>query len=113
MIASAEEPGAYGETLLRPGSPIGAPLLERLASLVLASMVVELQRWTIPWLVDALRSAGFVRATQHAGDLARAVARWLIAAGGAEATAQYFGMTRSLGEAAFTLPGEEMVSAIR
>ena len=115
LIASAEEPRAYGETRLRPGSPIGAPLLERLAPLARASMVVELQRWTTPWLVDALQSAGFheVRATQHAGDLARAVARRLIAAGGAEAAAQHFGMTRSLGEAASTLPGEEMVSAIR
>jgi SAM-dependent methyltransferase len=116
LIASAEEPRAYGETLLRAGSPLGMPLLERLAPLARASMVVELRRWTTPWLVDALGAAGFrgVRPTQHAGDLARAVARRLVASGEIDAVAQYFEvLTRALGEAAGTLPGEEMVTAIR
>ncbi len=116
LIASAEEPRAYGETLLRGGSPLGVPLLERLAPLALASMVVELRRWTTPWLVEALRAAGFrdVRATQHAGDLARAVARRLVASGDIDAVAGRFEvLTRALGEAAGTLPGEEMVTAIR
>lgn len=116
LIASAEEPMAYGETLLRTGSPLGVPLLERLAPLALASLVVELRRWTTPWLVEALWAAGFrdVRATQHAGDLARAVARRLVASGDIDAVAgQFEVLTRALGEAAGTLPGEEMVTAIR
>lgn len=116
LIASADEPRAYGETLLRPGSPLGIPLFERLAPLARASMVVELRRWTTLWLVEALRAAGFrdVRATQHAGDLARAVARRLIASGGAENAAKEFeALTRALGEAAAALPGEEMVTAVR
>ena len=116
LIASAEEPRAYGETLLRAGSLLGAPLLELLAPLARASMVVELRRWTTPWLVEALRAAGFrdVRATQHAGDLARAVARRLVASGDIDAVAgQFEVLTRALGEAAGTLPGEEMVTAIR
>ena len=116
LIASAEEPRAYGETLLRAGSPLGAPLLERLAPLAQASMVVELRRWTTPWLVEALRAAGFrdVRATQHAGDRARAVARRLVASGEIEAVSGEFeALTRALGEAAASLPGEEMVTAVR
>jgi ubiquinone/menaquinone biosynthesis C-methylase UbiE len=116
LIASADEPRAYGETLLRKDSPLGAPLLGRLAPLALASMVVELRRWTTPWLVEALRAAGFgdVRASQHAGDLARAVARRLIASGDIDAVAEDFAvLTRALGEAAASLPGEEMVTAIR
>ncbi|MBM4410348.1 MAG: class I SAM-dependent methyltransferase [Chloroflexi bacterium] len=116
LIASAAEPRAYGETLLRAGSPIGEPLLERLASMASASLVVELRRWTTPWLMGALQSAGFrdVRATQHPGDLARMVARRLIASGGIDAAAMEFDvLTRVLGEAAASLPGEEMVTAVR
>lgn len=116
LIASAEEARAYGETLLRPGSPLGAALLERLAPLATASMVVELHRWTTPWLVEALGAAGFrdVRATQHAGDLARAVARRLVVAGVIDGVAgQFDALTRAIGEAAASLPGEEMVTAVR
>ncbi len=116
LIASAGEPRAYGETLLRSGSSLGMLLLERLAPLARASMVVELRRWTTPGLVEALRAAGFgeVRATQHPGDLARAVARRLVAAGEMEAVAGDFRtLTRALGEAAALFPGEEMVTAIR
>lgn len=116
LIASAEEPRAYGETLLRAGSSLGVPLLERLAPLARASMVVELRRWTTPWLVEALRTAGFrgVRATQHPGDLARAVARRLIASGGLAVVAGEFEtLTRALGEAAESLPGKEMATAVR
>ena len=116
LIASAQEPRAYGETLLRAGSPLGVPLLERLAPLARASMVVELRRWTTPWLVEALRAAGFreVRSTQHAGDLARAVARRLVASGEIDAVTVGFDvLTRALGEAAGTLHGEDMVTAVR
>ncbi len=116
LIASAEEPRAYGETLLLAGSPLGAPLLGRLAPLARASMVVELRRWTTPWLAEGLGAAGFrdVRATQHAGDLARAVARRLIASGGIDAVSGEFEiLTRAFGEAAASLPGGEMVTAVR
>lgn len=116
LAASAGEPRAYGETLLRPGSPLGVPLLERLAPLARASLAVEVRRWTTPWLAEALVGAGFreVRPTQHAGDLARAVARRLVAGGAVEAVAGTFEvLTRAIGEAAASLPGEEMVTAVR
>lgn len=116
LIASAGEPRAYGETLLRAGSSLGMSLLERFAPHARASMVVELQRWTTPWLVAALHAAGFhdVRATQHAGDLARAVARRLLANGEMDAAARDFStLTRTLGESAALLAGEEMVTAVR
>lgn len=97
-------------------SPLGVPLLERLAPLARRSLVVELRRWTTAWLVAALRAAGFreVRATAHPGDLARLVARGLIARGEAEALAPHFSaITRALGEAFAQQRGESMVTVIR
>lgn len=116
LIASAEAPRAYGETLLEAGSPLGVPLLERLAPYALRSMRVTLHRWTTAWLVEALRATGFreVRATVHSGDLARGVARGLLARGEVDALAPHFGaLTRALGEAAARQPGESMVTAVR
>ncbi len=116
LIASAKEPRAYGETLLRTGSLLGEPLFARLAPLATASLVVESQRWTTAWLVDALRAAGFreVRATAHAGDLARAIARRLVAGRNMAAVAPQFDtLTQAIGAAAASLPGSEMVTAIR
>ena len=116
LVASADARRAYGETLVDAASPLGVPLLERLAPLARTSLVVELRRWTTEWLVDALRGAGFreVRATVHTGDLARLVGRQLIARGEAEALAPHFAaITRALGESAAQQPGESMVTAIR
>ncbi|MSQ42573.1 MAG: class I SAM-dependent methyltransferase [Dehalococcoidia bacterium] len=116
LVLAAAAPRAYGETLLTPGSPLGVPLLERLAPFARRSLVVGLRRWTTGWLVEALRGAGFaeVRATMHAGDLARAVARRLIASGDLDAAAPRFAvLTRAFGEAAARAPGESMVTAIR
>lgn len=116
LVAAAAAPHAYGETLLTPGSPLGAPLLERLAPHALRSCAVALRRWTTPWLVEALRAAGFaeVRATAHAGDLARAFARALRDAGELEAAAPRFdALTRELGRAAAATPGDAMVTAVR
>ena len=116
LVASADARRAYGETLVDADSPLGAPLLERLAPLARRSLVVELRRWTTDWIVEALRAAGFsdVRATVHTGDLARLFARPLIARGEAEALAPHFdAITRALGEAAARQPGESMVTAVR
>ena len=116
LVASADARRAYGETLVDADSPLGVPLLERLAPLARRSFVVELRRWTTDWLVEALRTAGFrdVRATVHTGDLARLFARPLIARGEADALAPHFeAITRALGEAAAQQPGESMVTAIR
>lgn len=116
LVASADVPRAYGETLVDAASPLGMPLLDRLAPLALRSLVVELRRWTTDWLIAALRAAGFreVRATVHTGDLARIVGRRLIARGEAEALAPHFAaITRALGEASAQHPGESMVTAIR
>ncbi len=116
LIASADAPRAYGETLLTRRSPLGAPLLERLVPFARRSFVIDLHRWTTAWLVEALRHAGFsdVRATVHTGDLARAFARGAIARGEVDALAPHFdAITRALGEAASRQPGESMVTAIR
>ncbi|MSQ30530.1 MAG: class I SAM-dependent methyltransferase [Dehalococcoidia bacterium] len=116
LVASADAPRAYGETLLTRRSPLGAPLLRHLAPFARRSYVVELHRWTTAWLVQALRRAGFaeVRATVHAGDLARSFARAAIARGDLDALAPHFEViTRALGEAAAQQPGESMVTAVR
>lgn len=116
LVASADARRAYGETLIDADSPLGVPLLERLAPFARASLTVELHRWTTDWLTEALRRAGFreVRATVHTGDLARLFARGLIARGEAEALAPHFAaITRALGEAAAQQPGESMVTAVR
>jgi len=116
LIASADAPRAYGETLLQAGSSLGTPLLERLAPLAERSLSVELHRWTTGWLVEALRAAGFaeVRATVHPGDLARRFARDLIARGEMPSFAPLFEpATRALGVAAAAQPGDGMVTAVR
>lgn len=116
LVASADAPRAYGETLLEHGSPLGVPLLEALAPHALRSMRVTLHRWTTPWLVEVLRDAGFreVRATVHSGDLARQFARRLRAQGGPTVDmARFESLTRALGEAAARQPGESMVTAVR
>ena len=116
LVASADAPRAYGETLLTRRSSLGAPLLHRLAPFARRSYVVELHRWSTAWLVEALRRAGFadVRATAHAGDLARSFARAAIARGDLDALAPHFdAITRALSEAAARQPGESMVMAVR
>jgi SAM-dependent methyltransferase len=116
LVASADARRAYGETLVDADSPLGVPLLERLAPFARQSLTVELRRWTTDWLIEALRRAGFrdVRATVHTGDLARLVGRALIARGEAEALAPHFDtLTRALGEAVAQQPGESMLTAIR
>lgn len=116
LIAAADAPRAYGETLLSDGSPLGVPLIERLAPFATRSRMVETRRWTTPWLVDALERAGFadVRATAHPGELARRVVRALHADGSFDAIAPHFdALTRALGAAAAHTPGEEMVLAVR
>ncbi|MSQ42060.1 MAG: class I SAM-dependent methyltransferase, partial [Dehalococcoidia bacterium] len=62
LVAASAEPRTYGETALRAGSPLRALLLERVLPHARRSMVVELRRWTTPWLVGALRRAGFAQA---------------------------------------------------
>ncbi len=116
LVDSATARRAYGETLVDATSPLGVPLLERLAPYARRSFVVELRRWTTDWLAEALRTAGFreVRATVHTGDLARLVGRGLIARGDAAALAPHFdAITRALGEAGAQQAGESMVTAVR
>lgn len=116
LIAAASAPRAYGETLLTEGSPIGVPLIERLAPFASRSRMVETRRWTTSWLVAALRDAGFaeVRATAHPGELARRFVCALRARGELDAVAPHFdALTRALGAAALQTPGDEMVLAVR
>src|SRR5690606_6516131 len=113
--AAPRAPGT-GETLLEAGSPLGAPLLERLAPHALTSMCVEMRRWTTAWLVGALREAGFreVRGTVHPGDLARQVGRDLIADGTAEQLGGAFeAVAGALGRVGGRLDGDAMVEAVR
>ena len=116
LEASAAGRRAYGETLLSSAlaPALGIPLLERLAPLARRCTVVELRRWTTAWLVEALRCAGFreVAATAHPGDVARHVARELLAAGAIDAVAPHFeALTSAIGRAAGRQPGSAMVVA--
>ena len=114
LLAIAEAPRAYGETLLRP--PLGVPAVERLAPHALGSTVVELRRWTTEWLATALRGAGFatVETTVHPGELGRRFARDLAATGEIEAFVPLFGrVTAALGGIARDLPGRQMITAVR
>jgi SAM-dependent methyltransferase len=116
LIASAEAPRAYGETLVEASSPLGVPLLDRLAPYARRSMVVELHRWTTAWVLEALRGAGFREAhgTTHPGDLARGIVRALDARGQLDALAPHFdSLTRAIGEAAGHMEGDAMVLAVR
>jgi hypothetical protein len=116
LIAAADAPRAYGETLLVEGSPLGVPLLERLAPFATRSRMVETRRWNTAWLTAALADAGFaeVRATAHPGELARRFVRSLRAHDALDAVAPHFdALTRALGESAARTPGDEMVLAVR
>ena len=118
LEASAAGRRAYGETLLTPSlaPALGIPLLERLVPLARRCTVVELRRWTTAWLVEALRGAGFrdVAATAHPGEVARHVARELLAAGAIDAVApQFEALTSAIGRAAGGQPGSAMVVATR
>ena len=77
---------------------------------------MELRRWTTQWLVEALGRAGFaeVRATAHPGEAARRFARELLAHDAMDAVAPTFEQVASaLGASAGSLPGDEMVLAVR
>jgi SAM-dependent methyltransferase len=117
LMTAAQAPRAYGETLLEgPWAALGVPLLKRLAPLALDSTVLELRRWTTPWLVAALRSAGFseARGTAHPGELGRHFARDLLASDGMDEVAPSFEQTvADIGRTALALPGDEMVFAVR
>ena len=118
LEGSAAGRRAYGETLLTPAlvADLGVPLLERLVPLALRRTVVEMRRWTTEWLVESLEAAGFreVRPTAHPGDIARHVARELIARGDADAVAPHFAaLTTAIGVAAGRRAGREMVEARR
>ncbi len=117
LLVAARAPRAYGETLLEGArSALGVPLLRRLAPLARRSTVVELRRWSTGWLVKALRSAGFadVRATAHPGELARQVARGLLARDAIETVAPAFAeVAAAVGVAAGSLAGDGMVLAVR
>jgi SAM-dependent methyltransferase len=118
LEAAATGRRAYGETLLTSAlaADLGVPLLERLAPHARRCTVVELRRWTTEWLVGALAGAGFaeVHATAHPGDLARHVARELLAADAMEGVAPHFeALTSAIGVAAGGRPGRAMVLARR
>ena len=117
LMTAAQAPRAYGETLLEgPWAALGVPLLRRLAPLALDSTVLELRRWTTPWLVAALRAAGFsqARGTAHPGELGRHFARDLLASDGMAEVAPSFEQTvADIGRTALALPGDEMVVAVR
>lgn len=117
LMTAAQAPRAYGETLLEGGwSALGVPLLRHLAPLARRSTVVEMRRWTTGWLVEALRSAGFAeaRGTADPGEIARHVARTLLARGEMDTVAPAFEETaRAIGVAAGAQPGEGLVVAVR
>jgi SAM-dependent methyltransferase len=117
LMTAALAPRAYGETLLEgPWAALGVPLLRHLAPHARRSTVVELQRWTTAWLVEALLAAGFsvVRGTAHPGELARERARELLEEGGTPAAqAQFEAETVSIGWSAASQDGDEMVIAVR
>ncbi|HJM89382.1 MAG TPA: class I SAM-dependent methyltransferase [Dehalococcoidia bacterium] len=117
LMTAAQAPRAYGETLLEgPWAALGVPLLKHLAPLALRSTVVELRRWTTGWLIESLRAAGFadVRGTAHPGELARHVARDLLANAGVDAVAARFEQeAAAIGRSALEQAGDEMVVAVR
>ena len=120
LLTAAQAPRAYGETLLEgPWAALGVPLLRRLAPLASRSTVVEMQRWTTAGLVEALGRAGFseVRATAHPGELARRVARELLAGDAGEtmdAVVPVFErLAAAIGVAGGARDGDEMVLAVR
>jgi len=115
VVVAASEERMLGETRLREGSPLGVALLERLAPFAVASLAVELQRWTTSWLMDALREVGFdeVRGTLHSGEWGRAYGRERIASGDAVDLEEFGKLSREIGERAAATEGEGMVYAAR
>jgi SAM-dependent methyltransferase len=117
LMTAAQAPRAYGETLLEgPWAALGVPLLKHLAPLALRSTVVELRRWTTGWLIESLRAAGFadVRGTAHPGELARHVARDLLASADVvEVAARFEQEAAAIGRSALEQAGDEMVVAVR
>ena len=113
VVAAASEERVLGETRLREGSPLGVALLERLAPFAVASLAVELSRWTTSWLMEALSEAGFeeVRGTLHSGERGRAYGRERIASGDAVSLEEFGVLSREIGERAAATAGEGMVSA--
>ena len=117
LLTAAQAPRAYGETLIEgPWSALGVPLLRHLAPHARGCTVVELRRWTTPWLVGALLAAGFsqARGTVHPGEVARHVGRDLIADGVAsDLTPVFEQLAAAIGRAVGSRAGDEMVEAVR
>ena len=117
LLTAAQAPRAYGETLIEGAwSALGVPLLRHLAPHARRCTVVELRRWTTPWLVGALLDAGFSQAggTVHPGEVARHVGRDLIARGVTDTIGPAFEpLAAAIGRAAGSRPGDEMVEAVR
>lgn len=115
LIAAAEAPRVLGETRLEAGSELGEELLERLAPLALASLAVELRRWTTDELIADLEGAGFseVRGTLHSGERGRAYGRERIASGDSIGLAEFGALTSELGTRAAATDGAGMVTARR
>ena len=114
LVEVASGRRAYGETLLDPA--FGIPILERLAPHVARANLVELQRWSTPDLVEALRRAGFreAQATVHPGELGRRFARDLLTRDAMAPFAPLFeAATGALGRLAGSQPGDAMVSGVR
>ena len=115
VVAAASEERVLGETRLREGSPLGVALLERLAPFAVASLAVELSRWTTSWLMEALSEVGFdeVRGTLHSGERGRAYGRERIASGDAVDLEEFGELSREIGERAAATEGEGMVTGVR
>ncbi len=114
LIEVAAGRRVYGETLL--SESLGAELLERFAPHIVQANVVEMQRWSTPAFVEALRRTGFreARATVHAGELGRRFARGVLARGTMTEFAPLFAeATSALGGLAGSQVGDAMVTAIR
>jgi SAM-dependent methyltransferase len=114
LVAAAAATRAFGDAVLTPA--LGVALLEGLAPYALRSTVVEMRRWDTEWLIEALRGAGFasVRGTVHPGEVARHVARDVIASGAVEAFALVFeDVASAVGRAAGARDGRELIEAVR
>lgn len=111
LLRSAGAARAWGETLV--DGPWTEAALEHLAPFARRSFVVDLHRWTTPWLLEALARSGFshARATAHPGDLARHVARALLHRN--IDAAPFDALTTAIGHAALHTPGTAMVVATR
>lgn len=117
LITAAQTPRAYGETLLEDASsPLGIPLLNRMGPLSYRSTVIELKRWTTAELVEALRATGFreVQTTAHPGDVARQFARYFFSRDAMHSISSTFSdMSTAIGTIAGSIPGNEMILAVR